>query len=85
MSTTRPSISPDPQRRAAEQTFSAGLTAESLDKSAGSHDRTAKAFEEAAERSDRHKDEYGERAARHRGFAREDRRMAQLLRANGRK
>ncbi|WP_082974968.1 hypothetical protein [Mycobacterium sp. 1245805.9] len=51
-----------------------------MDKSADSHERTAKAYEEAAEHSVFSKDEYRKHAARHRDFAREDRRMAKRLR-----
>jgi hypothetical protein len=51
-----------------------------MDKSADSHERTAKAYEEAAEHSVLSKDEYLRHAARHRDYAREDRRMAERLR-----
>ena len=54
--------------------------ARSLEKSADSQDQTAKAYEEAAEYSVRRRNEFLEAAARHRGFAQEDRRMAQELR-----
>ena len=85
----------DPHRRAAEQAFRAGQraqqerreareaqrsAADSLDKSADSHQRTAKAYEKAAEYGDRHRDGFLEAAARHRGFAQQDRCMAQQLR-----
>ena len=52
--------------------------AESFEKSADSHDRTAKSYEKLAELGEG--DEYLERAARHRGFAQEDRQIAERLR-----
>jgi hypothetical protein len=54
--------------------------AASLDGSADSHERTANAYAEAAERGDRRKDDCLEHAARHRAFAQEDRQMAERLR-----
>jgi hypothetical protein len=54
--------------------------ANSLDNSAASHERTANVYEKAAERGDLRRDERRERAARHRGFALEDRRIAERLR-----
>jgi hypothetical protein len=54
--------------------------ADSLDASAASHERTAKAYQESAEHRDRRDDEYLDHAARHRSFAEEDRRMATRLR-----
>lgn len=52
--------------------------AQSFDKSACSHDRTAKSYEEMAELGEGN--QYLERAARHREFAHEDRRIADRLR-----
>jgi hypothetical protein len=54
--------------------------AQSLDKSADSHVRTATSYDEAAKHSVLSRDEYQQHAARHREIAREDRRMAERLR-----
>jgi hypothetical protein len=54
--------------------------ADSVDESAASHERTAKAYEKAAEHRDRPDDEYLQHAARHHAFAQEDRQMAERLR-----
>jgi hypothetical protein len=54
--------------------------AHSLDNSADSHERTANAYDQAAEHRALREDEYREHAARHREFAEEDRRMAERLR-----
>ncbi len=54
--------------------------ANSLDNSADSHERTANAYDETAERNTVGGDEYRQHAAIHREFAREDRQMAQRLR-----
>lgn len=58
--------------------------AESLALSAGSQDRTAQAFEDAADRGGRLGAFFRAYAVDHRRFAEEDRRMAQELRQNGR-
>ena len=63
------------QMRAAQRS-----AANSMDDSAASRERTAKAYEEAAEHRDLRDDEYLEHAARHREFAREDRLMPERLR-----
>jgi hypothetical protein len=52
--------------------------AESFEKSAGSHDQIARSYEKLAELGEG--DEYLQRAARHRAFAHEDRRIAERLR-----
>lgn len=54
--------------------------ADSLDRSAESQDRTARMYEEAAQHSVRHGDEYRANAAQRRKFAREDHAMAEQLR-----
>jgi hypothetical protein len=71
----------------AEQAFLRARAAQrsavtSLDQSANSQDRTAKAFEDAAEgeRREPRRDKYLAYAARHREFAQEDRAMADRLR-----
>lgn len=57
--------------------------AESLGRSAEAHDRTAEAYEDAADHCvGLEQDEFRARAARHRGFAREDRQIAQKMREN---
>ncbi|WP_155764371.1 hypothetical protein [Mycobacterium colombiense] len=56
--------------------------AESLALSADSQDRTAQAFEDAADRGGRRGAFLRAHAAEHRRFAEEDRRMAQQLRQN---
>jgi hypothetical protein len=65
--------------QALQQTKAAQRSAaESFEKSADSHDRAAKSYEKLAELGEG--DEYLERAARHRGFAQEDRQIAERLR-----
>lgn len=51
--------------------------AESFEKSADSHDRAARSYEKLAELGEGN--EYLQRAARHREFAQEDRRIAKRL------
>ncbi|GAB1815049.1 hypothetical protein [Mycobacterium sp. MUNTM1] len=58
--------------------------AESLALSAASQDRTAQAFEDAADRGGRRGAFLRTRAAEHRKFAEQDRRMAEELRQSGR-
>jgi hypothetical protein len=62
------------QLRAAQRS-----AADSLARSAASHERTAQSYLGAAEKSDR-RAEYLQHAALHREFAQEDRRMADRLR-----
>lgn len=54
--------------------------AESFEKSAASHDRTARSYEKLAELRECGGAEYRQHAARHLEFAHEDRRIAEQLR-----
>jgi hypothetical protein len=65
-----PEPEPDPYAR---------LAADSLQRSAEGHERTATSYELAAERSDQ-PGIYLQHAARHRAYADEDHRMAERLR-----